>query len=380
MSEQIKTQTESLEAQMLNALELFHYAHRFRDNLFVFYYDPDVDFAQTITDLRVLESTNIKVAILVRDSQLLREEINSWNLRGSNYLLLPLSFSGQDWPADKIALGALSSTQTPIFAYDYAEESPTPRSAMDKYAFDIADKLNAHKLFFVTEVSGLQVHHIFYSHPSPEQIRRFLKEGKGINIGAERLNLIYDQRQNKQFEVVLLRTEAGAIFEEIFTHRGRGTLFSDKYPNIVRRATPSDTKDISLLIKAHVADKLILPISEEDIFKQIHLFHVYTVNEAIVATARLTEYGNVAELAKFCTLPRYQRQGRAHELAMALINKAREMGKDYVFALSIVPQMWKFFHDLGFIEVDRQTLPEEWTRNYDFARPSKGFICRLSNK
>ena len=44
---------------------------------------------------------------------------------------------------------------------------------------------------------------------------------------------------------------------------------------------------------------------------------------------------------------------------------------------SIEPKMWQFFLGLGFVEIDRATLPEEWQKGYDLSRPSKGFRLDL---
>ena len=57
--------------------------------------------------------------------------------------------------------------------------------------------------------------------------------------------------------------------------------------------------------------------------------------------------------------------------------EAKEMGKEYVFSLSISPGMWDFFISLGFTEIDRKELPKEWQRGYDFKRNSKAFILHL---
>jgi N-acetylglutamate synthase-like GNAT family acetyltransferase len=60
-----------------------------------------------------------------------------------------------------------------------------------------------------------------------------------------------------------------------------------------------------------------------------------------------------------------------------MIEEARLLGKKRLFALSIEPRMWEFFEELGFHRVDRNTLPEEWQRSYDFSRPSKAFLLAL---
>jgi len=46
---------------------------------------------------------------------------------------------------------------------------------------------------------------------------------------------------------------------------------------------------------------------------------------------------------------------------------------EYVFALSINEKMWTFFKNLGFSEVERKELPQQWQNQYDFSRPSRAF-------
>ena len=368
----------SLESQMLTALELFHYAYRFRGKLFALAYDPDVDFEVTITDLRVLETTHINVFLILQHSSEFATEFGEWNKRGSRYEYIQTSCS--DLEVNLIAArisSAILEEKVPVLALSCVHQDKGQVRCADRLSMTLASILAADKLFFVTSKSGLQVQNVFYSHPSPEDIERIFASNKRINIGKDRLRFIVDERKKIGAEVVILGCESGALFEEIFTHRGRGTLLSDRYPNEIRGGVPSDAKDIALLIRSHVAQELILPISEDDIYRNISDFFVYTINGAVVACARLTHYGDVAELAKFCTLPRYQRKGMAHELALAMIAEARRQRKKKVFALSIVPKMWEFFRGLDFVEVDRQNLPEEWKAYYDFSRESKAFMFEL---
>ena len=370
-----------LEVQMLTALELFHYAYRFRGHLFVLSFDPDVDFEETITDLRVLESTYINVVLVLPYTETLREKLEAWNSRGSRYVCFDVEAGSVDIAGLELQLrNALSLNQMPVISVKMDNcDNDSEHIVQDQLSFELSGKLNVDKLFFLTSKSGLQVRNKFYSHPTPDEIEIILKNPATINIGVNRLEAICSERKKYGFEVVLLGCESGALFEEIFTHRGRGTLLSDRYPNLIRRGSPADAKEIALLIKAHVAEEVILPISEDEIYSQIENFFVYTVNGAIVACAKLSDYGEWAEVAKFCTLPRYQRKGRAHELAKAMIDTAREDGKAGIFALSVVPKMWEFFKNLGFREIDRDSLPSEWKARYDFSRPSRAFRLEFNS-
>jgi N-acetylglutamate synthase-like GNAT family acetyltransferase len=132
-----------------------------------------------------------------------------------------------------------------------------------------------------------------------------------------------------------------------------------------------------LLMSPSIKAGNVLSVSEEAVAHDIDQFYVYCVNDAIIASAKLIDYGAAAELGKFCTLPRYRGRGRARKLARNLIQRAREEGKVYVFGLSTSKEMWDFFKDLGFTETPRETLPDDWKRNYDFNRPSRAFRLDL---
>ena len=138
--------------------------------------------------------------------------------------------------------------------------------------------------------------------------------------------------------------------------------------------------DISLLMKPYVDSGSILPVSEEELSEVINDYYVYTVNNSIVAAAVLKDYGETSELAKFCTLPRYQGKGRARELAEKMIEQANGAHKQFIFALTIEPKMFEFFLNLGFEKCDRNILPEGWKSQYDMNRPSTAFIKDLNKK
>jgi N-acetylglutamate synthase-like GNAT family acetyltransferase len=366
-----------VEEKMLGALELFYYSYRFRRSLFVLLFDEAVGIDNVLTDLRVLHSSQIRVALFCWHAKTVAQEVELWNQRGGSYRY----FQAQVQPLEDSELMSGVSTcleqgVTPVIGIDPASTS-NRRVSMIEQGAAFADDLEADKLFYLSEYSGLEVDSIFHSHPLPEEIEGFLTEGLSINIGRELLELLNQQQKNLGLEIVLLDGKSGSLFQEIFTHRGKGTLFSSNYPNVMRPARLSDVEDVCILMRPYMHEGTVLPVSDEEIGDDIESFYVYTVNEAVVASARLKSYGDYAELGKFCTLPRYQGRGRARQLARHLIEVAREQGRTHLFALSTLPRMWVFFSKLGFEPCERENLPEEWARHYDFDRPSRALLLKL---
>jgi amino-acid N-acetyltransferase len=241
----------------------------------------------------------------------------------------------------------------------------------------LIDHLTVDKIFYLSKLSGLRVDRQFVSHTTPDEISRMLTARHHLNINPQRLEHLAEQNRRHGCEIVLLKGKRGNLFQEIFTHRGKGTLLTSDYPNVIRPGRLSDVMDITLLMKPYIRSGSILPVSEDQLAAEIAAYFVYTVNNSIVAVARLKDYGEAAELAKFCTLPRYQGKGRARELAERMIETARNQRKTYIFALSIEPRMFMFFRNLGFQTVEREQLPAEWRRQYDLNRPSRAFRLKI---
>jgi amino-acid N-acetyltransferase len=121
----------------------------------------------------------------------------------------------------------------------------------------------------------------------------------------------------------------------------------------------------------------ILAVPESRIEDNIDNYWVYEIDGMPVGLACLKHFGAYAELAQFSTLPRYRGKGRARELALFLVEQARQQGFGHVFALSIDPRMWEFFQSLGFQPVEREALPEAWRTGYDMSRPSRALLKEL---
>ena len=376
----VRTVDDSLETRMLSALEIFHYESRFRNQLFVLALEPEVSLSSIITDLRVLQASDIRIIALCMESDALSEELERWNLRGGKFSELTQDLD-QPLTAEtpKHLREQLKENAIPVLMLKSTKEHTraSAAQAIALHALEIAERLKGLKVFLLSTFRGLEVDGQFQSHPSEDDVTEFLNGTKAINIGREQLAFIRDQNRKRRLEIVLLDAKSGSLFQEIFTHRGRGTLFTKDYPNIVRRGELRDVTEISLLMKPSITTGSMLPMSEDKIAEHIHEFLVYTINGAIVASAWLVDYGEWVEAAKICTLPRFQGKGRARQLVLQLIEEAKKVNKRLLFSLSVEARMWQFFESLGFEEIPREHLPAKWLENYNLSRPSKAFVYRI---
>ncbi len=366
--------SQSIDVRMLDALEIFHYSYRFQNRLFILTLAEPVDLRNIITDLRVLHSAHIQTIVICHDHDKLLNLLQVWNNRGCPFQYVSNISESTNSEQDALAVKKiLSKGSIPVIGMSAADDA----ESLDHFSMNLASFLTVDKVFFLSTEPGLIIDDQFLSHTTPEELRDCMKPDRKINIGQPRLQYLIEQSRSQGVDIVLLEGKSGCLFQEIFTHRGIGTLLTSTYPNTIRKAELSDVMDISLLMKPYVISGAILPVPEDDLADEIGNYYVYSVNNSIVAAAKLTEYGDAAEMAKFCTLPRYQGKGRAHELANKLVENATTIGKKSIFALSIEPRMFDFFQHLGFSECSRKELPDTWQKNYDLGRPSKAFQLKI---
>lgn len=368
----------SIEIQMLRALEFFHYSHRFQNRLFVLAMEDEIDLKNLITDLRVIHAAHIQMILICKDHAKLKEALDIWKLRGC-----PFEYFNMN-PQDKLtaehAAGLEKEFQNgriPVIGLASVKKNDDFSTVLNTFSMELISYVTADKVFFLSYTDGLYIDDTFISHLTPQEASKYLDDPDNINIGVERLRYFVKQNLDNGVEIVLLQGQSGCLFQEIFTHRGKGSLLTSDYPNTIRKGKLADVLDISLLMKPYIKSRKILPVTEDDIAKEIQDYYVYSVNNSIVASAKLTHYGSAVELAKFCTLPRYQGKGRARELAEKMIQNVKDSGKDMIFALTIEPKMFAFFKSLGFDECDRNCLPKSWLKKYDMQRSSKAFKLKI---
>jgi N-acetylglutamate synthase-like GNAT family acetyltransferase len=363
-----------LDVQMLSTLEMLHYCRRFENSLFAFFFKDSEQCSAVLMDLRVLMAARIQQVIFCEADAALHHTLDSWNRSGDRFSVIEVS--AQELKSRELhdRIGSeMVAGNAPFIAIGDMPPRTQDRQLIEADVVACAVNVGAEKFFFPGNAPGLTVNGKCRSYPSVKEVHEILASGATINIPSERLKFLLEQQEMHGLDLVLVEARRGAIFQEVFTHAGSGTLFTRDYPNIFRKAHERDVRDIMSLMQPYIAEGTLKPIREEDLLSMISSFMVYSVNEQIIAAAALIDFGDACELAKLCTLPRFQARGRARALVRALLDEAKAQGKQSVFALTVQPYVAEFFERIGFQEVSREELPEAWKQGYDFSRPSRGY-------
>ncbi len=129
---------------------------------------------------------------------------------------------------------------------------------------------------------------------------------------------------------------------------------------MIRKPSIAEAEQIKGLIDPFVKEGLLLPRSLHSLYTTIRDFWVECSGEG---NGELTGCGALhiswADLAEIRTLAvRKDLQGRGNgrALVQACLEEARRLGVHRVFTLTFAPE---FFRKVGFIEVDKATLPNK---------------------
>ncbi len=364
---------------MLSTLELLHYCRRFQGTLFAFCFEHSNHCEAVLTDLRVLLAARIQQVIFCAADAELTHTLKRWNRSGDQFCVMGGKVEDLTTTEfiDSIR-SEISKGRAPLVALERFPEDELQLLVAQAAIMRCAVRLGAKKIFFPGNDQGLEIDGKFRSYPRVDELRAAISNGATLNISTKRATFFLEQQESHNLDIVLVSARRGAVYEEVFTHSGSGTLFTREYPNILRAADEKDVRDIFALMQPSFVDGSLKRLSEEQLLEIIPSFMVYSVNDQIVAAAALVDHGDSYELGKLCTLPRYQARGRARALVRALLEKARRNGKRSVFALTVHSHVAEFFERLGFVAVDRERLSPTWQAGYDFTRPSRAFEYPLS--
>ena len=350
--------------RLLEANELFYYAWKFRDSKLLIALAEKNSITKIIDDLRVLQSSKINFNIVCEASTQTEEIANRLTNRG-----LPIDYYTNFKSVEK--------SNPAIYSFNNKEYSN-----LINYTFGISKQLKADRIFYLSKHSGIQIKQELKSYLSFDEVKKLIESNQDIHFPKEILeNCLSKENSIENTELSLLKCERGSLFQEIFSHEGSGTLITDKYSIDIRQAEENDIISIHRMLKPSIDAGWVLDVNEDQIAKLIKQFYVYTINTKVVAAAMIQDYteNNIkaVELAKFCTIPRFQGRGGARRLANRLIQEAKKTNKSYVFSLSTNQAMWNLFNSLGMTETERKKLPKKWLENYDLTRPSKAFKLML---
>ena len=169
-----------------------------------------------------------------------------------------------------------------------------------------------------------------------------------------------------------------ALLEELFTHDGCGTLVSNEDYEQARLATIEDVGGILELIEPLEREGVLVKRSRELLETEINHFRVLERDNRIIACAALYPFPEEGrgEIACIVTHPDYRGNQRGDRLLRELEQDAAQFGLAEVFVLTTQTAHW--FLEQGFVETDREGLPEQKKGLYNLQRNSKVLTKSLS--
>ena len=127
---------------------------------------------------------------------------------------------------------------------------------------------------------------------------------------------------------------------------------------MLRKAQINDVKDIQKLLTTYASKGDMLSRSLSELYEALRDFYV-EVDDAgriLGAAALHIVWEDLAEVRSVAVAEDAGRKGIGSTLVTACINEARELGLKRIFCLTYKPE---FFGKLGFILVDKSTLPHK---------------------
>jgi len=125
----------------------------------------------------------------------------------------------------------------------------------------------------------------------------------------------------------------------------------------IRKALLSDIAPLLGLINGYASEGIMLPRTEFEMAENIRDFTVAVEGTELTACGALHFYGpKTGEVRSLAVHPDRKGLGAGRRIVEALEDEARAHGLESVFAFTNIP---KLFDKLGFVEVERRTLPSK---------------------
>ena len=251
----------------------------------------------------------------------------------------------------------------------FSREGLSLRINSDLLASELASKLSASKLIYLTTQDGLQINNQPLTNlpvgeleslldasaeQIPERLRSKVQHAvKAINAGTPRAHIL----DGRLF---------GALLNEIFDKVGIGTMvYSNDYQSI-RRAIPQDAYAIFNITRNGVRSESLRERPLEAIEESINDYLVYEIDGSIVGCVNLKSYegGKVIEVGSVYVQPFYQNKGVGRKMVEFACAEAQERNSNRVIAMTT--QASKFFSEVcAFSEGDVGDLPKERQEDYN---------------
>jgi amino-acid N-acetyltransferase len=165
-----------------------------------------------------------------------------------------------------------------------------------------------------------------------------------------------------------------ALDDELFSYAGSGTLFTRERYVQVRDLGVDDFDAAQDLVRRGAAEGYLAPRSQEDVDEILAAgFGAFVENHHLAGIAALLAgYADGgAELASLYALTRFLGEGVGGHLVAFGIERARELGRSYVFACTTQERVGAFFARNGFREATQDEVPAEKWADYDAERRAR---------
>ncbi|HTB63126.1 MAG TPA: amino-acid N-acetyltransferase [Opitutales bacterium] len=407
---------------------ILRYVPQFRDHIFVLAVDgsivDDENFPNVLTDIAVLRSLHIRVVLVHGIGRQLKRlgeqkhvtisdvygggptdaatlklaietssQVSHHVIEGLTHAGLKCAFSnavravpvgivkGKDQlftgKVDKLdtelILQLLNLDIVPVFsAIGFDREGNSLRINSDHLASELAIRLQASKLIFLTPHSGLLLGGQVEANIPLDQLKTMLEKNSEEIDERLRSKALYAVRTLESGSTlrahILDGRVLGGLLTEIFDKVGVGTMIHANDYQQIRPARKKDAQSIYNITRAAVKTEKLRQRTRDQIERDIDNYYVYEIDGSVIGCAGLLplEGTNDAELTSLFVTPFYQGRGVGHKLAEFACLEAQRRGFARVLALST--QSYSFFRDVcAFVDGTVADLPaarqEDYSKN-----------------
>lgn len=240
-------------------------------------------------------------------------------------------------------------------------------------ALSAAIALNADKLIFLGQETGISDGDRLLPQMIPNEVERFLRD-RDINVEINYFLHCASNacRQGVHRTHIISYAKDGALLEELFTRDGSGTLVSHDPYEEIRRANIDDVVGLLELLTPLEEQGILVKRTRERLEQEIDNYSVIERDGMILGCAALYPLDDdAAEVACVAVHPEYRNGSRGADLLAFLEQQARSHGLHKLFVLTTRTAHW--FVEQGFAEVSADELPAERREQYHNGRNSKVF-------
>ncbi len=270
----------------------------------------------------------------------------------------------------------------------------------EEIATQTAIELKADKLIFFVNALPEDAEGNAIREASANTMERFAPQQHDENLTRTLERAITASRKGVSRVHLLNLADPNALLRELFTRDGGGTLVTAERWENLRNARLSDVSGIFELIAPLQENGSLASRTREQVENDIDHFVVCEREGMVIACAALfTDEPNTGEhdsqcsdartldaqtsdkhirtgeIACVATHPDYRGQGRAGELIANLESRARSLQVKQLMLLSTRAAHW--FIERGYVEYNKDHLPQTRKIGYDTKRNSKVFIKLL---